>query len=410
MISLARFVIAHRWWVLAAWLLLAVAGGYAAPKAISALTYDFGLPGQAGYEANQQIMRQFGSGGDNAPILLVVGNGRQQVPAASAIPVVQAVDKAAPGARVVSYAAQRSLLAADGRTGVVMVYPHPVPGADAYAAALPALQHAASILRRSGVPVAVTGQDALQNGGGGGGSGVLAETLFGGVGALVVLVLVFGSFLALMPLVIAVGVDPDHVPDRVGPDRTDRRVVHRAVPARPDRARRRDRLRAADRHPLARGTRPRRRQRPGGGAGAGHRRAVGAVLRRHRRGQPGRADRAAGAVPAQRRLHRPAHPGGQRHRRADPASRPAAGGRDRNWPGRTAAPRTRRAGCGGGSAPRSCGTAGSPPSPRWRCCWPSPRPSWGCGSAQPPTPRWPRPAVPRPPRSLAWTIRVWVPG
>src|SRR6185503_7237900 len=66
MISLARFVIVHRWWVLAAWLLLAVAGGYAAPKAISALTYDFGLPGQAGYEANQQIMRQFGSGGDNA--------------------------------------------------------------------------------------------------------------------------------------------------------------------------------------------------------------------------------------------------------------------------------------------------------------------------------------------------------
>lgn len=42
MISLARFVIAHRWWVLAAWLLLAVADGYAAPKAISALTYDFG--------------------------------------------------------------------------------------------------------------------------------------------------------------------------------------------------------------------------------------------------------------------------------------------------------------------------------------------------------------------------------
>src|SRR6201995_4770097 len=204
MISLARFVIAHRWWVLAAWLLVAVAGGYAAPKAISALTYDFGLPGQAGYEANQQIVRQFGSGGDNAPVLLVVGNGRQQVPAASAIPVVQAGDKAAPGARGVSYAGQGSRLAADGRTGIVLVYPHPVPGADAYAAALPALQHAASTLRRSGVPVVVTGQDALAHGGGGG-SGVLAETLFGGAGALVVLVLVFGSFLALMPLAIAAG-------------------------------------------------------------------------------------------------------------------------------------------------------------------------------------------------------------
>ena len=203
-IRLARFVIAHRWWVLAAWLLLAVAGGYAAPKAISALSYDFGLPGQPGYEANQQIVRQFGSGGDNAPVLLVVGSGRQQVSAASAVPVAQAADKAAPGARVVSYAGQASLLAADGRTGVVMVYPRPVPGADAYAAALPALQHAASVLRRSGVPVTVTGQDALQNGGGGG-SGVLAETLFGGAGALVVLVLVFGSFLALMPLAIAAG-------------------------------------------------------------------------------------------------------------------------------------------------------------------------------------------------------------
>ena len=64
---LARFVIAHRRWVLLAWLLLAVAGGYAAPKATSALSYDFGLPGQHGYEANQQVVQQFGSGGDNAP-------------------------------------------------------------------------------------------------------------------------------------------------------------------------------------------------------------------------------------------------------------------------------------------------------------------------------------------------------
>jgi RND superfamily putative drug exporter len=48
MISLARFVIAHRWCVLAAWLLLVLAGGYAAPKAISALTYDFSLSARPG--------------------------------------------------------------------------------------------------------------------------------------------------------------------------------------------------------------------------------------------------------------------------------------------------------------------------------------------------------------------------
>jgi len=154
----------------------------------------------------RQLVDTFGSGGSNAPILLVVGDGVGRVTPAEAAPVVQAVNKAAPGARVVSFAQAPSLLSADARTGVVVVYPRPVPGADPYAAALPALHQAAvRISQQSGVSVTVTGQDALAAGGGSGGSGVLAETLFGGVGALVVLVLVFGSFLALMPLAIAVG-------------------------------------------------------------------------------------------------------------------------------------------------------------------------------------------------------------
>ena len=204
--TLARWVIAHRWWVLAAWLILSVAGGFAAPKATSALSYDFGLPGQAGYETNQQITATVGSGGNDAPILLVVGDGTRQVTAAQAGPVVQAVMKATPGARMVSFAQTPSLRSKDGQTGVVMVYPRPVPGPDRYAAALPALQQVAGdIGRQIGVPVVVTGQDALAAGGGSGGSNVLVETLFGGVGALVVLVLVFGSFLALMPLAIAIG-------------------------------------------------------------------------------------------------------------------------------------------------------------------------------------------------------------
>lgn len=50
----------------------------------------------------------------------------------------------------------------------------------------------------------VTGEDALAgDSGGSGGANVLAETLFGGIGALVVLLLVFGSGLVVMPLVIA---------------------------------------------------------------------------------------------------------------------------------------------------------------------------------------------------------------
>jgi RND superfamily putative drug exporter len=84
----------------------------------------------------------------------------------------------------------------------VVVYPPAVPGADAYARALPALRAAAG---RAPLPVVVTGEDELADQGGGGGAGVLAETLFGAVGALVVLEIVFGSFLALTPLVVAAG-------------------------------------------------------------------------------------------------------------------------------------------------------------------------------------------------------------
>ncbi len=203
MTVLARFVIAHRRWVLLAWLLLTVAGAYGAPKATSALSYDFGLPGQHGYEANQQILRQFGSGGDNAPVLLVVTDATRRLAPASATPIVAAVGKAAPGSRVASYADIPALLSADGRTGVVAVYPRPVPGSDGYAIALPALKAvAAKVTEPDGPRVVVTGEDALATGGGGG-ANVLIETLFGGLGALLVLVLVFGSFLAVMPLIVA---------------------------------------------------------------------------------------------------------------------------------------------------------------------------------------------------------------
>lgn len=205
-VTWSRFVIAHRWWVLAVWVLLAACGGIAAPRATAALTYSFDLPGQPGYETNQQLLHRFGSGGDDAPVLLVVGDGTATIDPASAAPIVQAVRRVVPGARTASYADQPALLSDDRRTAVVLVYPRPVPGPEAYAAALPALQAvAAQVSAGGGPPVAVTGEDALAADGGSGGAGVLAEVLFGAVGALVVLLLVFGSALAVMPLVIAAG-------------------------------------------------------------------------------------------------------------------------------------------------------------------------------------------------------------
>ncbi|MEV4258218.1 MMPL family transporter, partial [Spirillospora sp. NPDC049652] len=207
--ALARLVTRHPWWVIAAWLVLAVTGGYAAPKATAALSYDFSLPGRAGYEANQKILAAVGSGGANAPVLLVIGDGRRPLPGQASEQVASAVANgmrtARLQARTLTPMQAPALKSKDGRTAVMVVYPRPVPGPDPYAAALPVLTKAAATAQAAtGVPVAVTGQDALSaGGGGGGGPSVLVETLAGGLGALVVLALVFGSLLALTPLVIA---------------------------------------------------------------------------------------------------------------------------------------------------------------------------------------------------------------
>jgi len=167
---------------------------------VAALTYDFSLPGQRGFEANQRIVADLGSGGDNAPVVLVVGDGRTPLDDRAAEGLLRAVEQALPGSRTVSFLDAPALRAQDGRTGAVLVYPAPLPGPEAYAAALPTLE---GIAGTAPLPVAVTGQDALAGDTGSGGAGVLAEVLFGGIGALVVLLLVFGSALAVMPLLVA---------------------------------------------------------------------------------------------------------------------------------------------------------------------------------------------------------------
>ncbi|WP_065973542.1 MMPL family transporter [Williamsia herbipolensis] len=202
--TLARIVVDRRRWVIAAWVLLAALGGFGASQAVSALSYEFSLPGQSGYETNVDIVKQFGSGGSAAPVLLVVGDRDRPATDDEGQRVADAASAAVPGARIAGFADEPALRSARGSAGVVMVYPRQTDGAEPYGAALPALEKvAAETSGRLGVPVAVTGVDALVAGGAGGGVDILAETIFGGVGALVVLALVFGSFLALMPIAVA---------------------------------------------------------------------------------------------------------------------------------------------------------------------------------------------------------------
>ena len=208
---LARWSLAHRWIVVAAWVVLALAGGMAAAQSGHRLSFAFDLPGQPAYETNTAIVREFGTGGDNPPLVVVVRlpPGRTVDSSGIQAQLAAAFGKAAaalPGARAASWTStgDRAFVSADGRTAFQLLYPVPdVASSDPYAAALPRLNRAVAGLRVGGAPVLVTGASILSSGGSGGGSSVLAETLLAGAGALVVLAIVFGSLVAVTPLLIA---------------------------------------------------------------------------------------------------------------------------------------------------------------------------------------------------------------
>lgn len=144
-----------RRWLLAVGLLLAVAGPSTAHRATSPLSNDdFPQPGPA----DQQIARQLGAG-PNAPVLVVVNAGTERLAPPSANSIMAALTTAAPGLRLASYADQPALLSNDGCTGVIAVYPHPIPGTDTYAAALPAIRAVAARWEKiTALHVAVTGR------------------------------------------------------------------------------------------------------------------------------------------------------------------------------------------------------------------------------------------------------------
>ncbi|GAB3830561.1 MMPL family transporter [Kribbella italica] len=199
-----------RWLIVAVWIAVAVAGGVLAPKTIDALSYDFGLPGQPGYETNQQIQQTFGNGGATDPLVLVVS-----LPPGSTVDqpavrdqfaaVLQRVQQ--PGWRTVSVlntaGEAAALVSSDRRTTVALVYPPVVEGPAAYAAALPQLTQTVADAKVAGAPVQVTGVEALVEAGGGSDRPIIVEIAFGAGGAMIVLLLVFGSALALVPLLMA---------------------------------------------------------------------------------------------------------------------------------------------------------------------------------------------------------------
>ncbi|CAA9330642.1 MAG: hypothetical protein AVDCRST_MAG29-1032, partial [uncultured Nocardioidaceae bacterium] len=135
------------------------------------------------------------------------------------------------------------------------------------------------------------------------------------------------------------GVDPDHLPDRAGPDHLHRRELRGAVPDLAGGTRRGHRLLTAPGDALARGAGARPRQPRRRGDSHAHRRRGGPGLRSDSGHQPDRPAGAAGPFPAQHGYRRHAYSAGQRVGGADSA---AGAPRERRSPHRLAEDPARR--------------------------------------------------------------------
>ncbi|OIJ64427.1 hypothetical protein WN71_029035 [Streptomyces mangrovisoli] len=210
--AITRWSLAHRWTVIVAWVVLALAGAVSAAESGGRLSFAFDLPGQPAYETNETIMRTFGSGGAADPLIVVARLPEGGLASPGARDTLRSAEGtvrgALPGARTASAVSDPGRAAAyvskDGRTTFLVVYPVPDhTSSDPYAKALPALEKSLAGTRVGGEPLRVTGASVLASGGSNSGNSVLVETILAGVAALVVLAIVFGSLLALLPLLIA---------------------------------------------------------------------------------------------------------------------------------------------------------------------------------------------------------------
>lgn len=211
--SLTRWVLTHKRLVAIFWVIATIAGIAAAGPAGEAMKQPFSVPGREGWETNSEITKKYGGGGGNPPFVPVVSlpktvNVNSPEVKAGLEKVGQLIREAVPNTRIASYATtgNRAFVSKDGHTTFILAHPpvsdNPFGG---NAIAEQKVRDSLKDVKVAGVPVLLTGLDALQDSSGGGdGPGVFLEALFGGLGALAVLAFVFASLMAFVPIVIAI--------------------------------------------------------------------------------------------------------------------------------------------------------------------------------------------------------------
>ena len=203
---LARFVLRHRLLIGVSWLVLFLAGGASAGAVTDRLSFDFSLPGQPGYTAEQQMVKTFGTSSADTfvPVVTVPEGSTVQDRSADIARVFDAVRTAVPQARLVDLASTGNpgFVTDGGRSTFALVQGPEPTGFEAgiEVQIRPALTAAA---QQAGLTSGLTSYNLLAAGGDTEGPSVLVETLFGALGALAVLAFVFASFLAFVPLLIA---------------------------------------------------------------------------------------------------------------------------------------------------------------------------------------------------------------
>jgi RND superfamily putative drug exporter len=208
MTTLTRFVLRHKALVALFWVIVATVGVMTIGGTTHRMTNDFSMPGQA-FRVDNQIARQYGNGGDQAPYVPVVtvpAGQRITDPAVAAATgrAFAALARAIPDVRIADYATTHNpaFITRDGRSTFALVYTAPVAGFGGTNLG-PAIDRTVTAAAPAGWQVGVTGAELLSNGSSQAkGTGIMTEAMIGAVGSLVILALVFASFLALLPLLI----------------------------------------------------------------------------------------------------------------------------------------------------------------------------------------------------------------
>jgi RND superfamily putative drug exporter len=206
MTGLARFVLRHRRIIVLAWLLLTVFGAFAAGQV--KWFESFSIPGYSAYEANQRMLKDFGSG-ENAPLIAVASAKGDVTKTPGVAKAIAAAVAANPGARSSSWFTTHSeaYVSKDRHTTFAEIFPVGTPSFGSSTAEKPT-RAALVAAAPPGVTVHLTGRDPLDAAASKGetaGPSILGETLIGGLGALIILLFVFGTLPAVsMPLLTAV--------------------------------------------------------------------------------------------------------------------------------------------------------------------------------------------------------------